>query len=92
MMSPYDFKYDLVGWLQNISKYKITHAHASSPNFMLESSIKEFEKNSIELDLSHLEAITMGGEMINADMMIKFYEKFKEYGLSYNSDNIKTIE
>lgn len=85
MMSPYDFKYDLVGWLQNISKYKITHAHASSPNFMLESSIKEFNKNPIELDLSHLEAITMGGEMINADMMLAFYETFKEYWLKYKT-------
>lgn len=84
-MTPYEFKKDPLGWLYCISKYKITHAHAASPNFMLQTVVAEFNKSNIKIDLKTLEMLSLGGEMINAQKTLEFYECFKAHGLNYTS-------
>lgn len=65
-------------WLKLISKNKCTLSY--SPSFGYEICVRRAQKQNLDIDLSHWRAAGIGGEMVQPQVMNKFYETFKSSG------------
>lgn len=82
IMNPKEFSNHCEIWLENLSSYKITHTHTAASNFTLENSVVlHKEKNIKKLDLSNLKTLSLGGEMVNIEILKKFNDYFSLMGL-----------
>ncbi len=71
-------------WLKAISAYKGTHSQA--PNFAYERCSQRVQlENHETLDLSGWISAAIGAEPINPRVMQEFYDKFKNYGFSWET-------
>lgn len=81
IMSPNDFLQKPIRWLKTITRYKASIS--GGPNFAYNlciSNISDEEKE--ELDLSSWTIAFNGAEPISSETLLRFYEKFKDCGLS----------
>ncbi len=79
LMSPLDFLFKPVRWLQAMSYYKI--ANTACPNFGYEYAINRIKDEACEgLDLSHWRIAGNGGEPVLPATLKRFTKKFSPYG------------
>jgi natural product biosynthesis luciferase-like monooxygenase protein len=79
LMSPTAFLRHPLGWLQTISRYRVTTSGA--PNFAYELCIRKFSPEVCEgLDLSTWELAFCGAEPVRADTARRFVKTFAPYG------------
>ena len=79
LMSPMDFLFKPVRWLQAMSHYKI--ANTACPNFGYEYTARRIKPEECEgLDLSRWRVAGNGGEPVLVPTMEKFTKKFGPYG------------
>jgi amino acid adenylation domain-containing protein len=81
IMSPLAFIKRPLHWLNNISKYRITHTQA--PNFAYQYCVDKIKHIDIEkLDLSSLLVASNGAESIHKETVEQFNKKFKPCGFN----------
>lgn len=80
LMPPSSFLKKPLRWLEVISKYSATTSGA--PNFAYDMCVDRIKPSSInpDLDLSSWKVAFNGSEVVRADTINRFSEKFKEYG------------
>lgn len=83
-MSPVHFIQQPARWLQTISR--VGAGYTLAPNFAFDYCCDKILDEEMEgVDLSNLEAITSGSEMVRLSTMLRFYERFKKWGFSLNA-------
>ena len=84
IISPKYFYQNPVQLLSLFSIYKITHTFL--PNFALDYiRINIKDGKNLNLDLSNLKVIGIGGDFITKIVIDNFYKTLKEYGLNYKA-------
>jgi|GEM_PF-1668261 acyl-CoA synthetase (AMP-forming)/AMP-acid ligase II len=84
LMESNDFIANPLAWLDAMSRYRITHS--SAPNFAYDLCVDRFRGKEIKgLDLSCLNSLLLGGEMVRLSTLERFLEQFKPYGLNEKS-------
>ncbi|CEG55811.1 alpha/beta fold hydrolase [Legionella fallonii] len=84
LFSPMDFLRRPLSWLEMITKHKVTIT--GGPNFAYEYCVNRITpEQKKSLDLSSWKIAFCGAEPIHADTIEKFYEYFKECGLSHEA-------
>jgi len=81
IMSPKDFVTNPLGWIKMLSQYKVTNC--STTLFGLEECSKICD-NLVDINLTNLKYIAVGGEIVKSEVLNDFYNKFKDVGLAQN--------
>lgn len=84
LMSPLHFIENPLRWLKMISKYKVTIS--AGPNFGFSYCERKISLEQLQgIDLSSLTLVFNGAEPIHYETLIKFYNKFKDYGFKQDA-------
>lgn len=84
LFSPISFIKNPIIWLKTISKYKINTS--GGPNFAFNLCINRINVSNLTgIDLSSWKISFCGAEPIRKEVVDKFFEKFKPFGLNKNS-------
>lgn len=84
LMSPQDFLINPINWLNTISHFKATHS--GCPNFGYEFCVEQIDDEELkELDLASWRVASNGGESVQLNTLIKFFNKFKSSGFKFES-------
>jgi len=83
-MSPFHFIQKPVRWLKAISKYQVTHSGA--PNFAYDLCVDKIQLAEVqELSLSSWRLAFNGSEPVRYNTMLRFSQRFKTIGFTFNS-------
>ncbi|HXH55137.1 MAG TPA: AMP-binding protein [Gammaproteobacteria bacterium] len=84
IMSANDFLINPISWLNAISHFKATHS--GCPNFGYEFCIEQIDDEELkELNLATWQVASNGGESVQLNTLIKFFNKFKAAGFKFES-------
>ena len=83
-MSPTAFTENPSEWLKAVTNYRATVT--ASPNFGMDYCVERVtDEDMAQLDLSSIKVMCSGAERIRVKTFEKFYEKFSQVGLPYES-------
>ncbi len=74
LMTTSSFLTHPMSWLENLSRYKITHSIA--PNSAFELCLKKYDHDSAHMDLSHVEYLANCGEQVIPETILDFQRQF----------------
>lgn len=84
LMSPVAFLARPIRWLRTISQHKCSVAGA--PNFAYALCVEKIDLADCDgIDLSNWKLAFNGAEPVRADVLERFYQKFKDIGFEYTS-------
>ncbi len=84
LISAHDFLTNPISWLKTISDYKATHS--GCPNFGYEFCIEHIEDEELNaLNLSDWRVASNGGESVQFNTLVKFFNKFNSTGFKFEN-------
>ncbi|HEV2524558.1 MAG TPA: AMP-binding protein [Gammaproteobacteria bacterium] len=84
IMSANNFLANPISWLNAISHFKATHS--GCPNFGYEFCVTQIDDEELKaLNLSHWRVASNGGEPVQLNTLIKFFNKFKAFGFKFEN-------
>lgn len=83
-MSVNDFLTNPISWLNTISHFKATHS--GCPNFGYEFCVEHIDDEELNgLNLSSWRVASSGGELVQRNTLVKFFNKFKSSGFKFEN-------